>query len=279
MKSFQNIRITINILLTLTLLTGCQNDSIVVPGEVAATANGDKNAKIAANVLLVKDGENSLQYLKLGKFAGKLWRVSNVYSYTEYTYDDSSGDLWITSKTYAKSNNKLTHHKTYHIVNGLCVASKDLTNNFNYKYKYNVSGSLAEVTRFFGAQTLVQKFSYQAVFLKGERLDKITHIGASGPFMEYKFTYSPQDDKYPLNPTQTELDKYLRIFGTFSDKLVQNVTVDYLNGTASAHNYTYTLNGDGYVTTRTDTYYPDIYDPLFDVSTDTLSYVNSLLIL
>ncbi|MDR6803469.1 hypothetical protein J2Y45_000739 [Dyadobacter sp. BE34] len=275
MEAFQIAgKITKGLLLA-ALLAGCQNDQITTPSDVTSTVNNNQNAKMSAEVFLVKDGENSLQYLKFGKFAGKLWKVIDTYSYTEYTYDDSSGDLWITSKKYAKSNNKLANHKTYHIVNGRCVASKDLTSKFAYEYKYNVQGSLIEIKRYFGAHVLTQQFSYKAILPNTQRLDKITYIGESGPFMEYKFSYSAFQDKYFLNPYHTQLDKYLRIFGTFSDKLVQDVITDYLDGTASSSNYIYTLNADGYVTTRTDTYYPNIYEPTFDVLTDSLSYVTA----
>lgn len=275
MNSFQIVGKALEGLVLAALLSGCQNDSLVHPPGITSTENNNQNAKTAADVFLVKDGENSLQYLKFGKFSGKLWKVHGPYAYTEYTYDDSSGDLWITSKKYAKSNNKLSNHKTYHIVNGRCVESKDLTYKFAFDYKYNAQGLLVEIKRYFGSHILTQQFSYKAILPNGQRLDKITHIGESGPFMEYKFSYSALQDKYFLNPYHTQLDKYLGIFGTFSDKLVQNVITDYLDGTASSDNYTYTLNGDGYVTTRTDTYYPNIYEPAFDVLTDSLSYVGT----
>lgn len=275
MNSFQTVGKALKGLALAALLAGCQNDSLVQPPGIPNTENTNQNAKITADVFLVKHGDNSLQYLKFGKFAGKLWKVHDPYAYTEYTYDDSSGDLWITSKKYAKSNNKLSSHKTYHIVNGRCVASMDLTSKFSYEYKYNAQGSLIEIKRYFGAHILTQQFSYKVILPNAQRLDKITYIGESGPFMEYKFSYSAFQDKYFLNPYHTQLDKYLRIFGTFSDKLVESVITDYLDGTASSDNYTYTLNGDGYVTTRTDTYYPSIYEPSFDVSTDSLSYITS----
>ncbi|PSL32845.1 hypothetical protein [Dyadobacter jiangsuensis] len=275
MNSFQTAGKALKGLALDALLTGCQNDPLAPSPNAASSINNNKNAKITADVFLVKDGENSLQYLKFGKFAGKLWKVYGSYDYTEYSYDDGSGDLWITSKKYAKVNNKLTNHKTYHIVNGRCVASKDLTSKFTYEYKYNSQGSLIEIKRHFGAHVLTQQFSYKTTLPNTQRLDKITYIGESGPFMEYKFSYSAFQDKYFLNPYHTQLDKYLRIFGTLSDKLVQTVITDYLDGTASSNNYTYTLNADGYVTTRTDTYYASIYEPAFDISTDSLSYVTA----
>lgn len=262
-------------LLVAGLLTACNSDQLIGPIQADSNTEISKNAKISSEVLLIKDGDDSLEYVKSGKFAGKLAKTSYSYGYTLYTYDDSAGDLWITSRKYSKASNKLVHHKTYQIANGRCIASKDLTNKFSYEYKYNSLGSLIEIKRFFGVHTLTQQFSYKAIAPNVQRLNKITHINESGPIMEYKFSYSPQQDKYFLNPYHTQLDKYLRVFGTFSDKLVQDVTTDYLDGSASSNNYTYVLNGDGYVTSRTDLYHPNIYEPYSDVSTQILEYTNA----
>lgn len=216
-----------------------------------------------------------------GSLQASWQKKSYAYAYTEYTYDDSSGDLWITSKKYAKASNKLVHHKTYHVVNGRCVAGKDITYQFSYNYKYNALGSLVEIKRVAGIHTLTRQFSYKTIGLNKQRLDKITDIGESGPFAEYRFTYSAITDKYALNPlyTEPEMDKHLNIFGTFSDLLVQNVVMDELEGPdgyMASNNYTYTLNSDGYVTSKSNLYYPDInHSNYAEVFTEVLEYANS----
>lgn len=263
------------------VLLGCQNDQIPTPVASESITEINQHAKISAEVLLVKDGDYSLEYIPSGKFAGKLAKVSNIYNYTDYSYNDSTGDLWITSKKYSKASNKLVHQKTYHIVNGRCVSGKDLTQQFSFTFQYNVLGSLVEMKRVAGVHTLTRQFSYKFIAPNKQRLDKITDIGESGPYIEYRFTYSSTPDKYPLNPkyTEHEMDKYLNIFGTFSDMLVQNVVSDELEGPdgfIASNNYTYTLNADGYVTSKTNLYYPDInHSNYSEVLTEVLDYANT----
>jgi hypothetical protein len=262
---------------------GCQNDQLVTPTQSDSVAENDQNAKTLAEVRLVKNADDSLEYVKSGKFSGKLARKSNVGTYTEYTYDDSFGSLLITSRKYSKANNKLSHHKTYLVVNGHCVSSKDITNQFSYNYEYNALGSLVEIKTYTGAlHTLTQQFSYKPIAINKQRLDKITNIGEAGPFAEYRFTYSAIPNKYALNPkyTEHEMDKYLNIFGTFSDLLVQNIVLDELEGPDGympSNNYTYTLNADGYVTSSSNLYYPDInHSNYFEVFTEVRKYANVL---
>jgi hypothetical protein len=283
MKQSQIRGILLACLLTTGLLMGCQNDQMVTPTQTNSVTANDENAKTLAEVKLVKYADYSLEYVNSGKFAGKLARKSNAYSYTEYTYDDSPGNLLITSKKYSKANNKLVHHKTYLIVNGRCVSSKDITQQFSYNYKYNALGSLVEIKTYTGPlHTLTRQFSYKPILLNKQRLDKITDIGEAGPFAEYRFTYSSISDKYPLNPlsTEQEMDKYLHIFGTFSDVLVQNIVKDELEGPdgyTPSNNYTYTLNADGYVTSISNLYYPDInHSNYSELITEVLEYVNLL---
>lgn len=132
-----------------------------------------------------------------------------------------------------------------------------------------------------GPHSLTRQFSYKFIAPNKQRLDKITDIGESGPYIEYRFTYSSTPDKYPLNPkyTENEMDKYLNVFGTFSDMLVQNVVSDELEGPdgyMASNNYTYTLNADGYVATKTNLYYPDInHNNDSMVITEVLDYANT----
>ncbi|MHA4736494.1 hypothetical protein [Dyadobacter sp. MSC1_007] len=282
MKRSQIPRILSACFLTTGLLMGCQNDQMVTPTQTDRVTENDENAKTLADVKLVKNADDTLEYVKFGKFADKLAKRSNAYTYTEYTYDDSPGNLLITSKKYSKANNKLVHHKTYLIVNGRCISSKDITQQYSYNYKYNALGSLVEIKRYTALHTLTRQFSYKPILLNKQRLDKITDIGEAGPFAEYRFTYSSIPDKYPLNPlsTEQEMDKYLNIFGTFSDLLVQNIVKDELEGPDGympSNNYTYTLNADGYVTSSSNLYYPDInHSNYSEVVTEIREYLNVL---
>lgn len=278
------IHITSNLLNSIFLsglIIACNNDQVVNPVQTDSATEVNKNAKITSEVLLIKDGDNSLEYVKSGKFAGKPARAENSTHFKEYTYDEINGDLWITSKVHSKATNAMVTEEKYRVSNGRCVESKDLTSKHSFEYKYNASGFLTEIKALFAGIPTTIQYTYKAIGLPGaQKLDKITYIGANGPFKEYRFNYSSKQDKYFLNPDHTHLDKYLKIFGKFGDMLIQDVTTEYLdpdpaNQLVSFDTYTYILNGDGYVTSRTREYYPYKYEPNKEVKTDLLTYTNA----
>ncbi|SDF26079.1 hypothetical protein SAMN04487996_109336 [Dyadobacter soli] len=91
----------------------------------------------------------------------------------------------------------------------------------------------------------------------------ITVHESSGPVSQLAFSYvgpggALTEDKCPLNP-EIGLDRYLRIYGKFSDLLVREITVSQLNAPNQPITYsklTYATNADGYVTTRVTEYHP-----------------------
>lgn len=265
----KHLKISGNLLTSLLLaglLSSCHNDeSITPPGQSAIEVN-DENAKLISTPKLSKDGTRTLEYVALGRYAGKLSKVIEASHYTEYSYNDNNGstDLWITSKRYANANNTLEHEIKYQIVNGKCISSRDATNNIEYDYIYNAAGRLVEI------KGLQNGSAYKIVFdhayfsaTKEYRLRTITVHESTGPVGQMAFHYTGQggtaiEDKYPLNP-DIGLDRYLRIYGKFSDVLVQEITVSQLNAPNQPVTYTkltYSTNADGYVTTRVTEYHP-----------------------
>lgn len=256
----------LKLLLMAGLLSSCHNDESVAPTGQSAIEANDQNAKLFPTPKLSKDGTKSLEYFTLGRYAGRLSKVTEANHYTEYSYNDNNGstDLWITSKRYSKGNNVLVHEIKYQVANGKCVTSRDATNNIEYDYLYNAAGRLVEI------KALQNGSAYKILFdhayfsaTKEYRLRTITVHESTGPVSQMALSYVGQggtliEDKYPLNP-DIGLDRYLRIYGKFSEVLVQEITVSQLNALNQPVTYsklTYSTNADGYVTTRVTEYHP-----------------------
>lgn len=247
------------------LLTGCQNNDVMSPQETAGVTVNDQNAKINAELKLVKDGTNNLVYIKSGRFTGKLSKVYGQNYNTEYLYDDSTGDLWITSKRYQKTTNALIQETKYKIVNGKCVTSIDITNGWTSQYLINEVGRLNEINLSKGSLTQKQVFSYEYISATGaERLKKIVFSTPTGEYKQVTFTYTiggsgEKPDKYHLNAEHTGLDMYLPYFGKFSDVLVRQVEITplpYTNQTKPYYKFYYGINSDGYASSREREFYP-----------------------
>lgn len=283
MKQFKIAGRLLKCLLLAGIITSCNHDDVVNPVETSAVTVNDQNAKISSLTRLVKDGERTIQYVKIGKFFGKISALSEPswsnYRF-EYSYDDSNpaGDLWITKKQYQKSNNLFVQEWKYKVVNGLCVASERVAWGFSFEYKYNPQGLLDEIKMFAkGSLSSTWKYSYSYnAATSSYRLTKInTNSVQFGPKHEFTFTYTSTPDKYSLNPVNADIDKYLPIFGKFSDVLIQKRTtksLEFPNNPLENDNYAYTTDVDGLVTTKTTITTTGNNPPSGSGYTETLKY-------
>jgi len=245
------------------LLTACNHDDLINPTENTGIATNDQNAKISPLNRLIKDGNWNLQYIKNGKFLGKISKVYTNGYYSEYTYDNNNpaGDLFITQKSYSTSNSELVGSFKYQVANGICVASEDMKHGYLYQYKYTVHNLLDEVQISGGGSDKVETRKYfyaPSGATDGFRLYKVTtNIIESGKIVSNKectITYHAIPDKYPTNPGHTGVDRFLPIFGKFSDLLVKDVYetgFSYNIPQQSLAKYTYSINADGLATSRT----------------------------
>lgn len=247
------------------LLTGCQNDEALSPQETAGIAVNDQNAKVTTELKLVKDGTTTLQYIKQGRFMGKLSKVSKTAEYTLYSYDDSSGDLWITSKTYTKSNDALINETKYKILRGICVTRINVTSGWTSQYIYNEAERLDEINMSSGALTQKWLFTYDYNPATGS--DRLNHIVKSTPVGDYEqinFFYtvglvSEKKDVYKLNSQFLGIDPYLPYFSKSSDVLIQQVFVKPLpfsNQAIPHYKLFYSFDANGYAIGRNIEFYP-----------------------
>lgn len=247
------------------LLAGCQNEDAIMPTESASATVTDQNVKTNAELKLVKDGTTIIQYVKQGRFTGKLSKVSQASDYLLYSYDDSTGDLWITSKRYSKSNDALLEEIKYKVTNGRCVTRINVTTNWTSQFKYNEVGRLDEINLSSGSLTQKHAFTYDYISATGaERLKQIVKSTPVGAFEQINFTYTlgligVKANKYPLNSEFTGLDMYLPYFTKLSDVLVQQVQITplpYTNQTKPYYRYFYSMNADGYAIGRNKEFFP-----------------------
>jgi hypothetical protein len=251
------------------LLAGCQNQDIMAPEAAVNVTTGDQNAKTtAAELKLVKDGLNNIQYIKSGRYTGRVSKVSGQYYYTTYSYiDGATTELYtIVSKRYHKASNTLDREVHYQINNGRCTQSTDITNNYVLNYQYGGEfGRLDQISRV-GNSTKIN-FTYTSgsgSTIGSDRLQKITYSNSNGAYKEVTFTYTngmlpTKADKYSLNHEHTDLDKYLPVFGKFSDVLVQQVVISplpYTNQSKPYYAYYYGINNDGYAISQERHYFP-----------------------
>ncbi|PSL32846.1 hypothetical protein [Dyadobacter jiangsuensis] len=255
----------LKVLLLGTLLTGCQNDDLLSPQETIGVTADDQNAKINAELKLVKDGTTIVQYVKQGRFTGKLSKVSETAYYTQYSYDDSTGDLWVTSKRYNKNTNALVEEIKYKIVNGRCITSINVSTNWTSQFVYNEVGRLNEINLSSGALTQKRVFTYDYNSATGtERLKQVVFSTPTGAYQQVNFTYTygliaEKKDKYHLNSEHLGLDRYLPYFTKFSDVLIQQVQITplpYTNQAKPYYRYFYSLNADGYAIGRNKEFFP-----------------------
>ncbi|GGM76709.1 hypothetical protein GCM10010967_05380 [Dyadobacter beijingensis] len=277
----------LRILVLAGLLSSCQNDEPIATLQSSSVESADQNAKLIANPNLVIDGDKTLEYVNWGRYAGKLSKVTDSKYFTEYSYNDNNGstDLWIISKRYDKASNALVNEHKFQVSNGKCIASRDVTNQIDYAYMYNAANRLTEI------KAIPQNAStYKIIFdhayysaTKEYRLRTISVHESTGPVSEMTIGYTLPGgtlitDKYPLNP-DIGLDRYLHIYGNFSNYLVQQISVAQLNSSNQPITFTkltYSTNSDGYVTTRVTEYHPLGYGNNNGVKTtvDLLKYSN-----
>lgn len=251
MKQFHIAEAALKYLLLIGILTACQNDQTIFPTKIDDIATTDQNARGNSQLRLVKRGYATIQYAKNGNFFGKISKLLDGIYRTEYTYDDNnpSGLLKITSKRYNTSTNKLIEEITYKVSNGLCIESSNLTSATHDEYYYNAQGLLDEIKHYSVTGDFSRKFTYfYSPATSSYRLDKIETSNNAVQLKKVSITYSSKPDNYSLNPEHTGLDRYLPIFGKFSDVLTEQYVELPLGSLPLYHKFLYAIDSDGYVT-------------------------------
>jgi len=257
----KQINIASNLLKSLALvglLSACNHENTVTPTQTDGITINDQNAKISPLTRLVKNGSQNIQYIKSGKFIGRVSKISNYYpagGYMEFTYDDNNpnGDLWIGQKLFV-SGGVLQYEWKFKVINGVCVQSINLTDGRFKEYKYTAAGYLDEVKEFNGqGGPLVKIWEYSYGFNVASNTYRLTTITVSQPgqppISEFNFTYTGTPNKYPLSLDVNGDLLDLPIFGKSSDVLIDEITSQKsFSTTVHKKKFSYTTDSDGLVT-------------------------------
>ncbi len=245
----------------------CQENSVVNPDKPMAVASETTNDVISPTLpkkhTLIKHGQANLTYFADGRLKRVMYgpdvRGSQAYR-RDYTY--SSGLINVN----ISSGNDVLGQETYWIDanTGRCYESNVQVYLYSNSTKADVTERMYTYTDKGQLKTCTNKHSpgeriEYTYYVNGD-LNKATRYGAPQfgypvkVLEETTFAYDQPTgdpilaDLYPLNSLSTGLpDEYLRIFGKPGKHLVKLTTRKFsLGGTY----YTYSLNAEGYVTTR-----------------------------
>lgn len=252
------------------LLVSCQPDTSVTPAQSRLVSTQNVREGISPNFpqryQLTKHGAAILSYFDDGRLRKVVHSGISVRGslgiYTLYSYSAQS----IVAKTYDESTLRMEIKYLLDPGSGRCNESQQteyipygpnatLAQETNFLYQYNANGQLKSRTN---KKYTYEKtdFSYNADgdLNKVIGYDKVNGNPGAVIVSEAVLSYDQPtgdpmlSDLYPLNNEVANLpDTYLRIFGKPSKHLVKLMTEKY---SSTGRYYTYTLNPDGYVTTR-----------------------------
>ena len=263
---FQKLTAAIGLFLSFGLLS-CQENSLVTPDRPTAVASQAVSSDISPTIpkiyKLTKCGEANLTYYLDGRLKRVMYgpdvRGSQAYR-RDYTYSAGVINVSVSSGT------DMLGQETYWVDanTGRCHESKVLVYLYSNSTKANVTERVYQYTDKGQLKTCTDKHSpgerTEYAYDVNSNLSKATRYGVPQfgypvkVLEETTFMYDQPAgdpilaDLYPLNALSTGLpDEYLQIFGKPGKHLVKLTTQKFsLGGTY----YTYTLNADGYVTTR-----------------------------
>ncbi|MGA0557587.1 hypothetical protein ACO2Q8_13105 [Larkinella sp. VNQ87] len=252
---------------TLLLTSSCENQQLTPSAPFGSSADqstqsgsllfDDVTVTLAKKYTLVKDGNATLVY----NSDGTLQKVMEGNRVTTYGYSPGK----ITTLTLVDGIK--TEDGTYHLdASGRCTKAElraysklengiPLTTLYYYYYQYDAKGRLTKRYGQIDPDSRTE-FTYNADnnLVETKKYDHANNLLQKNTY-EYQTVRGGSliADKYRLNPMGIEnMDPYLRIFGKTSKNLVLRLitTQPVYGGINSDYRFSYSLNEDGYVTTR-----------------------------
>jgi hypothetical protein len=238
-------------------LIACKKETVSPNGERAV----EETQSVAGGLInpsqtyrLAKRGGDSVFYDN----SNRLSKVQTPTNTTIYTYSGNT----IIAKTYA---GRLMTNEVVYTLNANGKASQSNHTDYSgalismksWMYEYDAKGKLKKR---YNKSLPNERTEYK--YDSTNNLERIMWFNANEPaniqkqyLPKYKISYKDAflSDKLKLNPHFSELDQYLKIFGTFSKYLP--VHVMYQQDGVINHEYLkYKFNSDGYLTSHDETY-------------------------
>ncbi|NII27204.1 hypothetical protein HB364_19100 [Pseudoflavitalea sp. X16] len=205
----------------------------------------------ATKFRLTKQGNTYLHYQN----DGKLWRVIfSPTNYIEYSwvFNGVIATNYIDNKKYSTNYTMINgsgkcYHSTFKKYKGDLV-------DFQWSWKYE----------YFNNQLIKQvnpddaDERYEFTYNVDGNLEKINYYSKQGVLtnttaIKYNLVIiGPKVDKSPINPETAEIERYLQLYGKFSDYLPMSIKQTFIpnNTITKSTSYIYSLNENGYVKTR-----------------------------
>ncbi|GAB4034264.1 hypothetical protein [Spirosoma gilvum] len=267
--------------LLMVILIACQNDTRLPEPSLGSARLGETNGEIQPGLskkyTLLSEGATTLSY------EGQEIPMKELFSPESYRQHSLSydGDFFAFYDIQVLlGSGKITRSgHLYTDAKGRCYKSDELVFpafgpalSRTYQYTYNDKNQLVQRVNVANvAEKAIYSYDDQGDLIQVDYLDPSPGNGAAPNKGGTKLTTRVQLSYEPfaagdgktvdlghLNPEfDPELDRYLRIYGTFSKHLVHRITILHpstqnpnLLVKFSDHYFSYTLNSDGYVTQR-----------------------------
>lgn len=249
MTLFRNATLLINGIMIAGMLGACQHENDMVPMSQSAATITDRNAKSSNLPLMVKDGNDVIEYAYSGMGRPLLKKVTLPSKGKYFTY--THGYQQITAVEYhAATNTPLAQYQYKLDANGRCVEAT--IGSVVFIYEYNADGQLTKMykknqvnerTEFLyspdNAGGNVKSLATIKIYDQSGTLTKTVNYDYDLP---NRITWP---DLNPLNPEyMTATTRYLTIFGRFATNLPLLVSEG--SGYGQTFGLSYSMNAGGY---------------------------------
>jgi hypothetical protein len=256
MKNVKQIVVAL-IIITAAAITSCRKEAVPPPPAQASMKDSSETQLDgliqAPKYRLSKQGNTYLHYLA----DGRLWRVIfSPTNYIEYSWglNGVTATNFIDNKKYSTNTIMIKGHGKCYYSTMRLYKEGFVSSKWSWKYEYANNRLTKQVNPDDADERY--EYSYNA---KGN-LEKIKYYNKQGVLTNtatYFFNDSGSwitsaEDKCPINPETVELERYLQLYGKFSDYLVKKIEWTFIptNTLIMNDTFMYTLNDKGYVTKR-----------------------------
>lgn len=243
------------LVITVAGITSCQKETVPAPaqeGSQEAAETQTDGLLPAAKFRLTKQGNTYLHYAP----DGKLWKVAfSPTNYIEYAWvaNGVTATNYIDNKKYTVSTIMINNSgKCYYSTIKKYKADGLVDFEWSWKFEY-VNNQLVKQVNPYDTDE-----RYAFIYNADGNLEKINYYNTQGTLTNtaiYKYVgivQSNKIDKGRINPETAEIERYLQLYGKFSDYLPMSIKQTFIPNNSIIKNasYLYIINENNYVKKR-----------------------------